>query len=229
MSGILWRRAGDVNEGGNAMATCSGHRGFAAFWDWMGRHEPRKEQELRARVAGGCRGQTLEFGFGVGANWSFLPSHVDYIGIEPDSYMRSRAAQHGLPQTQSFQLRDGDAQALEFADASLDTVLGTLVFCTIPDAAAALGEASRVLRPDGQLRFCEHVRPAGPVTGRAMDVLAPPWSRLAGGCHPNRRTLALVEAAGFELMEFERTKIGPLPAILGMARPRPAAAANQED
>ncbi|MBE0608162.1 MAG: methyltransferase domain-containing protein [Dehalococcoidia bacterium] len=210
------------------MATRSGHRGFAAFWDWMSRHEPQKEHELRGRVAGGCRGQTLEFGFGVGANWSFLPPDVDYVGIEPDAYMRTRAAQHERPRTSSFDLRNGDAQALEFPDASVDTILGTLVFCTIPDAAAALREARRVLRPDGQLRFCEHVRPAGRVTGRAMDVLAPPWSRLAGGCHPNRRTLETIERAGFELTEIEHTKIGPLPAILGVARPRLAAAAHQE-
>lgn len=205
------------------MATRSGHRGFAAVWDWMSRHEPRSEKELRARTAGGCRGLTLEFGFGVGANWSFLPPQVDYVGIEPDAYMRSRAAHHERPKTSSFDLRDGDAQALEIPDASVDTVLATFVFCTIPDAAAALREARRVLRPDGQLRFCEHVRPAGRVSGRAADVLAPPWSRLAGGCHPNRRTLAVIEAAGFELTELERTRIGPLPAILGVARPAPGA------
>lgn len=210
------------------MATRSGHRGFAAFWDWMNRHEPNSERELRARVAGGCRGRTLEFGFGVGANWAFLPPHVDYVGIEPDAYMRSRAAQRERPQTRSFDLRNGDAQALEFPDASVDTILGTLVFCTIPDAAAALREARRVLRPDGQLRFCEHVRPEGRVTGRAMDVLASPWSRLAGGCHPNRSTLETIERAGLELTELERTKIGPLPAILGVARPRSAAAVQQE-
>lgn len=211
------------------MATRSGHRGFAAFWDWMNRHEPRGEQELRARTAAGCRGTTVEFGFGAGANWAFLPAEIDYLGIEPDSYMRSRAARHRPPETRGFELRDGDAQALEIPDASVDTVLGTLVFCTIPDAAAALREARRVLRPDGQLRFCEHVRPAGRVTGRAMDGIAPAWSRLAGGCHPNRRTLETIERAGFELMELEHTKIGPLPAILGVARPRPLAPGLQED
>lgn len=203
------------------MATHSGHRGFAAFWEWMNRHEPRGEKELRARTAGGCRGVTVEFGFGAGANWAFLPEGIDYLGIEPDHYMRARAATHPRPSTRGFELRDGDAQALDLPDESVDTVLATLVFCTIPDAAAALREARRVLRPGGQLRFCEHVRPAGKVTGRAMDGIAPAWSRLAGGCHPNRRTLETIDRAGFELTEIEHTKIGPLPAILGVARPAP--------
>jgi ubiquinone/menaquinone biosynthesis C-methylase UbiE len=164
----------------------------------------------------------------VGANWEFLPAEIDYLGIEPDHYMRSRAAAHARPATRAFELRDGDAQALDLPDESIDTVLATLVFCTIPDAAAAPGFAQRVLRLGGQLRFCEHVRPMGRVTGRAMDVLTPPWVRLAGGCHPNRRTLETIERAGFELTEIEHTKIGPLPAILGVARPRPAAAGHQE-
>ena len=203
------------------MATHSGHRGFAAFWEWMNRHEPRGEKELRARTAGGCSGVTVEFGFGAGANWAFLPEGVDYLGIEPDHYMRARAAAHPRPRTRGVGLRAGGAPAQVLPAQSVDTVLATLVFCTIPDAAAALREARRVLRPGGQLRFCEHVRPAGRVTGRAMDGIAPAWSRLAGGCHPNRRTLETIERAGFELTEIDHTKIGPLPAILGVARPAP--------
>jgi ubiquinone/menaquinone biosynthesis C-methylase UbiE len=126
---------------------------------------------------------------------------------------------HRQPATASFELRAGDAQALDFDDQLFDTVLATLVFCTIPNAAMALREARRVLRPGGQLRFCEHVRPAGRVAGPFFDAISVPWSRLLGGCHPNRRTLDSIEAAGFELVELRKVRIGPLPAIVGVARP----------
>jgi ubiquinone/menaquinone biosynthesis C-methylase UbiE len=197
----------------------NGHRGFAAFWDWMGRHEPRNERQFREQTAGGCRGRTLELGFGAGANWAYLPREVEYVGIEPDPHMRGRAMRHRQPATASFELRAGDAQALDFDDQLFDTVLATLVFCTIPNAAMALREARRVLRPGGQLRFCEHVRPAGRVAGPFFDAISVPWSRLLGGCHPNRRTLDSIEAAGFELVELRKVRIGPLPAIVGVARP----------
>ncbi len=199
-----------------------GHRGFAAFWDWMGRHEPRNERRFREQTAGACRGRTLELGFGVGANWAYLPPVVEYTGIEPDPHMRGRAVRHPKPATAGFELRAGDAQALEFADHSFDTVLATLVFCTIPDAGRALREARRVLRPGGELRFCEHVRPMGPLAGPFLDGISWPWSRLLGGCHPNRRTLEAIQNAGFELVDLSQVKIGPLPAIVGVARPEAA-------
>lgn len=213
---------------GPATQPFRGHRGFATFWDWMSRHEPGNERKFRERTAGGCQGRTLELGFGVGANWPFLSPTVDYTGIEPDPHMRRRAARHARPATAGFALRAGDAQALEFADHSFDTVLATLVFCTIPDAGRALREARRVLRPGGELRFCEHVRPAGRLAGPCLDVLSGPWSRLLGGCHPNRRTLEAIRAAGFELVEVSQVKIGPLPAIVGVARPETGAAGPGE-
>lgn len=193
----------------------------------MSRHEGEREFRVRAEVAGGCRGRTLELGFGVGSNWQFLPPDVDYIGIEPDFYMRTRASAHPHPAIRGFELRDGDAQAIDVGDFSVDTVLATLVFCTIPDAGAALREARRVLKADGQLRFWEHVRPAGRTGGVFTDAITPPWSFLGGGCHPNRQTLQAIRDAGFEVTELQRMKIGPLPAIVGVARPAEAAPANQ--
>jgi ubiquinone/menaquinone biosynthesis C-methylase UbiE len=67
----------------------------------------------------------------------------------------------------------GDAQALEFPDASFDTVVITLALCTIPDDRAAVREARRVLRAGGRLILLEHVRsPVTPV--RAVQRLLDP-------------------------------------------------------
>jgi ubiquinone/menaquinone biosynthesis C-methylase UbiE len=91
------------------------------------------------------------------------------------------------------------AEALPFPDHTFDTVVGTLVFCTIPDPLQALGELQRISKPAGTALFFEHVRGHHPLAGRLQDWLTPAWKRLAGGCHLNRNTLALLTQAGFDV------------------------------
>lgn len=204
------------------MPSSAGHRRFAAAWDWLSRHESARERRLRARLAGQATGRVLEIGYGVGSNWPHLPADVDYVGIEPDPYMRERAERR-RPPGRELDLRDGDAQALDFPDASFDTVLGTLVLCTVPDPAAALREIRRVLKPGGRLIFWEHVNARAKAGRLALGAITPLWSRVGGGCHPNRDTLQAIEAAGFAVEDLRQGKIGPLPAISGVARPAEAA------
>jgi SAM-dependent methyltransferase len=204
------------------MPSSAGHRRFAAAWDWLSRHESARERRLRARLAGQATGRVLEIGYGVGSNWPHLPADVDYVGIEPDPYMRERA-EHHRPTGRELDLRDGDAQALDFPDASFDTVIGTLVLCTIPDPAAALREIRRVLRPGGRFVFWEHVNARGRAGRAVLGAITPLWSRVGGGCHPNRDTLEAIEAAGFAVDDLRVGKIGPLPAISGVARAEEAA------
>ena len=93
----------------------------------------------------------------------------------------------------------GDAEALPFAEKAFDTVVSALVFCSVPRPEVGLRKIRRVLRADGSLRMMEHVRSEGPVVGRLQDALQPAWTRLSGGCHPNRDTEETVRQAGFEL------------------------------
>ena len=195
-----------------------GHRRFAAFWDWQARHESQRERDLRAEVAGAARGRTLELGYGVGTNWPFIPKNVEYTGIEPDPYMRERAVGR-VPAGREFTLLQGDAQSLQFEDGSFDTVLATLVFCTIQEPEHALAELRRVLRPDGQFVFFEHVRAHSRFGAAIQSGLTPIYRRLAGGCHLNRDTQAATEAAGFDTT-VRRMKIGALPVIVGVAHKR---------
>jgi SAM-dependent methyltransferase len=94
---------------------------------------------------------------------------------------------------------DAGAEHLSFGDATLDTVVSTLVLCTVDAPDMALREIERVLRPDGQLLFIEHVRSDSPLLARWQDRLARPWQRFAEGCRCNRATLELMDACGFRL------------------------------
>lgn len=109
-------------------------------------------------------------------------------------------------------------QGLPFADESIDVVIASLVFCTIPDVEGALSEVARVLKPGGEFRFLEHVRGDGTI-GIAHDVLAPVWYTVAGGCHLNRETDEVFWTDDrFELVDYTRVdddRIGVVPLVRG--------------
>lgn len=195
-----------------------GHRRFAAFWDWVVRHEGREQRALRGEIVSKAHGRVLELGVGVGANWRHLPADVEYVGIEPDDYMLERARKHAAEAGREMDLRSAVAEDLPFDEDSFDTVLVTLTLCSVSDPKRALSEALRVLKPGGQLLFMEHVRPGGRFKGRVMDAITPLWRRAAAGCHPNRRTLETVERSGFEVLESRSPKVKGPPHVMGVAR-----------
>jgi len=181
------------------------------------RHEGPKERANRQYVVGGSRGRVLEIGLGIGANWRYLPPEVSYVGVEPDPFMLERAERHAREAGRSLQIVDGAAEHLPFEDDSFDTVIATLVFCTVADVPRGLAEIRRVLKPGGEYRFWEHVRPSGAVAGRVFDVIQPAWSWMGGGCHPNRRTVEAIRAAGFELTDVRTFRRAVIPEVVGVA------------
>ena len=56
------------------------------------------------------------------------------------------------------EFRDSPVEELPFADSTFDTVVATLVLCTVRGQERSFGEIRRVLRPGGEFRFIEHVR-----------------------------------------------------------------------
>ena len=89
-----------------------------------------------------------------------------------------------------------------------------LVPCTVEDPQRALQEIRRVLRPDGQFLFSEHVRSEDPRRARWQDRLEPVWGVVANGCHPNRNTLDTIGAAGFDVGEIEHDELPGVPALM---------------
>lgn len=201
----------------------NGHRWFAALYDPLTRSMERKVLgPFRALIAGGASGRVLEIGAGTGANFPYYQAAQKVVATEPDPFMLQRARKRADELGFDVELHQHSAEALPFPDHSFDSVVSTLVLCTVADQTRALAEARRVLKPGGSLRFIEHVRAPG-LIGRLQDIITPVWRWFGAGCQPNRRTAASIDAAGFEIVEMQRRPLPFIPLIVGVARPTKAA------
>jgi SAM-dependent methyltransferase len=183
--------------------------------------------EHRAELLAGAAGRIVEVGAGNGLNFAHYPPAVsEVVAVEPEPYLRERAAEAAAGAAVPVRVVEGVADALPAEDGSFDAAVASLVLCSVPDQAAALAEIRRVLRPGGELRFYEHVVSERPRVARLQRRLDDwgLWPRLLGGCHGSRDTTAAIEAAGFEIERVRRVPFaaGPvsLAHVIGLARPR---------
>ena len=188
-----------------------------AFADWIGKRvEPDLAPHRRSTLEQ-ARGRVLEIGAGTGFNAAHYPDSVEELVItEPWEGALRRAERRAGEAGRPADFVATGAERLPFEDESFDTVVSTLVLCTVPEPDRALAEIRRVLRPGGQFLFMEHVRSDDERLSRWQDRLERPWRVVAMGCHPNRSTLERIEAAGFEVEELRR---GELPKVPPIARP----------
>lgn len=193
------------------------------------RMDARGAADHRRRLVEAAHGTVVEIGAGYGATFPFYPSAVSSVlALEPDPTLRALALAEAIQAPVPITVHNGVAESLPAADESVDVVVCSLVLCSVADQSAVLTETLRVLRPGGLLLFYEHVRSAHFVLAAAEDLLTPLWSRMAGGCHPNRDTASVIAAAGLTLQNVERFGFSVLPGnprvahILGAAAKPPA-------
>lgn len=161
----------------------------------------RWRQRLLDRVAtGGSPGAVLEVGCGTGRNLPAYPRGARLVGLDPclASLLAARRKAPGVP------LVLASAEALPFRATTFRAVVSSLVFCSVPDPSRGLAEVDRVLEPAGHLHMLEHVRHRRPTMARLQDWIQPAWTRITGGCYPNRDTESTVERAGFRIHEDRR-------------------------
>jgi ubiquinone/menaquinone biosynthesis C-methylase UbiE len=172
-----------------------------------------------------ARGRVLEIGAGTGLNLPHYPAALEELVLaEPEEPMARRLEARVVSMRPATVVRAG-AERMPFDDASFDSVVSTLVLCTVDDVAASLAEVKRVLAPGGELLFLEHIRgDPGSWIERWQDRLHGPWHTFACGCHCNRPTLELLEQNGFVVIEVERLPVRGAPPtmrplVTGRARP----------
>ncbi|MFI6770715.1 class I SAM-dependent methyltransferase [Streptomyces sp. NPDC050355] len=185
------------------------------YWDKHARSYDRQMRffdralfgESRTWVCSQAGGDVLEVAIGTGLNLPHYPPGVRLTGIEWSPKMLAIARRRADDLGRTADLREADAQALPFADASFDTVVCTLSLCAIPDDQRAIAEMSRVLKPGGRLLLLDHV-PSAAWPVRAMQRLIELVTVPLGGEHLTRRPFRHVQAAGLEIEQRDRFKLG---------------------
>jgi ubiquinone/menaquinone biosynthesis C-methylase UbiE len=177
--------------------------------------ERRGMAARRAALLAAARGRVLEIGAGTGLNLAHYPADVDELVLsEPEPRMRARLERRVARSGRAATVMPAPAEALPFADGSFDTVVSTLVLCTVADAPAALRELRRVLAPGGRLLFIEHVRADARRLARRQDRLASVWRGFAQGCRCNQPTLELLERQGLGVVELAHARWRGMPSLV---------------
>jgi ubiquinone/menaquinone biosynthesis C-methylase UbiE len=203
------------------------HPIFARGYARVGHLMDAEIGDHRRRLLAGLSGQVLEVGAGNGLNFPHYPATVtEVLAVEPEPYLRRLAQAAARQAPVPIRVVDGTAEALPIHDGAVDAVVASLVLCSVADPDRALAEVRRVLRPGGRLRFYEHVRADDPRLARWQDRLERPWGWLVGGCHPNRDTVAAINAAGLRLEQLDRFDLQAMPPlarphVLGLAERGP--------
>jgi ubiquinone/menaquinone biosynthesis C-methylase UbiE len=191
-------------------------RVFAAMYDRMMASTERdglsaRRSELLAQASG----DVLEIGGGTGVNLTHYGDGVTSLTVaEPEAPMVKRLEAHIADRRPGTRLVQAPAEKLPFEDDSFDTVVSTLVLCTVGDQPQALRELRRVLKPGGRLLFIEHVRSEDPKLAKWQDRLLPLNVRVGHGCHCNRATLDGIRAAGFDVTDVEHGSLAHAPPLV---------------
>ena len=163
----------------------------------------KQSRRIRAEVCASLAGDVLEIGFGSGLNLPHLPEAVVRLrAVDPMQRGRVIAAKRLAASAVPVDFVGLDGQQLSLKDHSVDAVLATWTLCSIPDAAAAVREVRRVLKPGGKFHFVDH--------GRAPDENVRKWqnrlnglqNRMACGCNLNRDIPALIESGGLTIEQI---------------------------
>lgn len=174
------------------------NRLFAFYYDSFMRFFERKFiYKWRKDLLQHAKGTVLEIGSGTGVNFAIYDDCREVIAVEPNSFMVNKSLHRQKQAIVPIKVIDGQAEALPFSDASFDTIVSTLVLCSVHDQYQVLGEMRRLLKPHGSILILEHVQLEHPKYAKLQTWLTPFWKKICDGCHLNRRTEKVIEQAGF--------------------------------
>jgi ubiquinone/menaquinone biosynthesis C-methylase UbiE len=172
-------------------------------------------RQMRARLAPHATGKVLEIGVGTGANLPFYPAGACLTAVDESVDMLAVAARRVASLGRCAHLGQMDVEQLALPTGHFDTVVASLVLCSVLDQHRALAEIWRVLKkPGGALLLIEHMRPQLRPLAWLADLANVPWCAFNGRCHLNRETQGAVVEAGFQLERVEAKTGGLLRLIV---------------
>ncbi|MEH7385696.1 class I SAM-dependent methyltransferase [Bacillus sp. JJ1521] len=175
---------------------------FPTLYDFfMKPLEKRKFISIRSQLLAKASGKVLELGSGTGINFPLYRDVQCVTAIEPNQNMTTRANVNKAQAEVPIEIVQVSAEELPFEENTYDTIVATLVFCTIPDAEKALLEMKRVCKPDGTILMFEHVKMRNPFLSNLQDWLTPAWKKVCDGCCINRDTERLVKQNGLTIVD----------------------------
>jgi ubiquinone/menaquinone biosynthesis C-methylase UbiE len=177
---------------------------FAKWYDtFMNPLEQGKFTTIRRDLLKDVKGQVLEIGSGTGINFPFYQSAENVTAIEPSTYMIDQSISRRDRAIVPIKILNESAELLPFENNSFDTVVGTLVFCTIPNPDMALNEMKRVCKSGGRILLFEHVKMQNPFLSNLQNWLTPFWKMICDGCCLNRDTLQLLNRHGVPISHIK--------------------------
>lgn len=159
----------------------------------------------RQKVVPLARGRVLEIGIGSGLNLPFYDENkvARVWGLDPSPEMIRMAGKAAETAPFEVEFVPLPIEEAPLEDGFVDTVVVTYTLCTIPDPGSALRHMARVLKPGGELIFCEHGLAPDAGVRRWQRRMNPIWKRLAGGCHLDRNIPELIKQGGFRIRDLE--------------------------
>jgi ubiquinone/menaquinone biosynthesis C-methylase UbiE len=175
-------------------------------------------RQMRTRLLPHARGKVLEIGVGTGANLPFYPPSVCLSAVDESADMLTIAARRASALKRCVHLGQADVEHLAFPAGYFDTVIASLVLCSVIDQRRALSELWRVLqKPGGQLLLLEHMRPQFRPLAWLVDLANTPWYAFNGRCRLNRETQQAVLEIGFRVERVENRLGGLFRLIVAQA------------
>ena len=171
----------------------------------------------RDKIVPLAKGIVLDIGIGSGLNIPFYnKSNIDHLyGLDPSEELLKIAKSLAKKNELEIEFLQCGAEAIPLSDKSIDTVLITYTMCTIPDIKLSNSEIMRVLKPEGQLLFCEHGLAPDKNIAKWQRRINPIWSKIAGGCNLNRDIPKLITSSGFKISNMEEMYLPSTPKFAG--------------
>ncbi len=190
---------------------------MAKSYDYAMRSTEKKcLHEWRMSLLSQAKGELLEIGAGTGVNLPHYPERVTQMTLsEPDMQMRKILQKKTLSmQKTRVNITHWGIESIDMPDSSFDTIVSTLVLCSVPHLENSLKEIYRLLRPQGTFLFLEHIISDHPQTLSWQRRIEPFWKICAGNCRLTRDTATAIRASGLRIKQLTEAPMTGTPAFV---------------